>query len=414
MKKHAIKIGFVALVSLANVKINQAQVIQDTVSIGAGYANDKWYGLQNDEQGSALKNNWDIAFETSGMGSAIHINSVIGTKLWCYPNGDTSAWNAIDTTGINSWSARYNSDTSWSVGAFNVPLSNNPYDLGWGMYNSITHEVIGDSIYIIKLSNNSYKKIWIKKLAGGTYYFQYADLNGANLVSTSVSKTPYNTKTLVYYSLQTNSVLDREPVSNNWDIVFKQYTAFIPTPYTVAGVLSNKGVSVAKVYPVNASTYTQWYGHTFNTAINTIGYNWKNYMGSWVIEDSLVYFVKSKQGDIWKVVFTGFGGSANGNYIFSKEKVSVASVKNLNQNMQFVIYPNPANGVVHILSDANTNLPSWITITDIEGRILLNQKVEIQNTFSDNILDVSELKSGVYFIHIQTEYSNFVQKIIKN
>lgn len=398
---------------LAGITGISAQTIQDTVSIGAGYANEKWYSLQNDEQGFAPKNNWDIAFETSGMGSGIHINSVIGTKLWCYPNGDTSAWNSIDTTGITSWSPRYNSDTSWSIGAFNVPLSSNPYDLGWGIYNNITHEVVGDSIYIIKLSNNAYKKIWIKKLAGGTYYFQYADLNGSNLVSTSITKSAYNTKTLVYYSLQSNNILDREPVSNNWDLVFKQYTAFIPSPYTVAGVLQNKGVTAVKVHPVNVSTYNQWYNHTFKTAINTIGYDWKAYTGSWVIEDSLVYFVKSKQGDIWKVVFTGFGGSANGNYIFTKEKISAAGINSPSYHEKFILYPNPATDYLHILSDVSFNTDANVEIMNISGKIVDRKSIKLQENLSESIIDISTLNDGIYLLIIKTNQGIFNQKFIK-
>ncbi|MCX7728530.1 MAG: T9SS type A sorting domain-containing protein [Bacteroidia bacterium] len=409
MKTQTIIIGL-----MVSAVLSQAQVIQDTVSIGAGYANEKWYSLQNDEQGSAPKNNWDIAFETSGMGAAIHINSVIGTKLWCYPHGDTSAWNSIDTTGISTWKARYNSDTSWSVGAFNVPVSSNPYDLGWGIYNNITHEVTGDSIYIIKLSNNTYKKMWIKKLSGGTYYFQYADLNGSNLVNTSVAKSSYNTKTLVYYSIQNNITLDREPLSANWDIVFKQYTAFIPTPYTVTGVLGNKGVSVAKVHPVNTSTYNQWYNHIFQTAINTIGYDWKNYTGTWVIEDSLVYFVKSKQGDIWKVVFAGFGGSANGNYIFTKEKISTASVQQFFNTASFVIYPNPTTDLLHLIIDDNSQDYATIQVIDALGKIILKKNIILENKFTDYIFDVTDWKTGIYFISIQTQQQFHTQKFIKN
>lgn len=40
----------------------QAQAVIDTVSIGANYTNQVWYSLQNDEQGSSAKNNWDLAF----------------------------------------------------------------------------------------------------------------------------------------------------------------------------------------------------------------------------------------------------------------------------------------------------------------------------------------------------------------
>lgn len=402
------------LISLtASVIITNAQIIPDTVSIGTGYANEKWYSLQNDEQGTSPKNNWDIAFETSGMGAAIHINSSIGTKLWCYPNGDTSAWNSIDTSGINQWQARYNSDTSWSVGAFNVPISSNPYDLGWGIYSNITHNVIGDSIYIIKLSNNTYKKIWIKKLSGGTYYFQYADLNGNNLIHTSINKTLYNTKTLIYYSLQNNIVVDREPASNTWDIVFKQYTAFIPTPYNVTGVMQNKNVPAIKVYPIDTS-YNQWYNHPWNTAINTIGYDWKSYSGTWSIQDSLVYFIKSKQNDVWKIVFKGFGGSANGNYIFTKEKISAASVGDYSSLLaSFIVYPNPTKEHINIIYDSKQDFIANIEITDISGKKILDLNTNIINTFNSVSLNIENLQTGIYILKVQTKDNLFTQKIIK-
>lgn len=412
MKKIAIIIGQIAI---TQISVN-AQIIKDTVSIGAGYANENWYSLQNDEQGNAPKNEWDIAFSTSSAGAGIQINSVIGTKLWVYPNGDTAAWASIDTTGINSWTPRYNSDTSWSEGAFNIGVSS-PYDLGWGIYNPITHEVIGDSIYILKLSNNSYKKIWIKKLSAGTYYFQYADLNGSNLVTTSVSKSPYSSKNFVYYSIQNNIIIDREPQSSNWDLLFKQYTAFIPSPYSVTGVLQNKGVTAVKVYPVDTS-YNQWYNHTFQTAINTIGYNWKQYTGSWQIEDSLVYFVKSKQGDIWKIVFTGFGGVSNGNFIFQKQKISPTSISEVyDTKLDMIIYPNPIhnNEELYLLFDNKTLLNKVISIkiTNSVGVCIQQKTVSINNSLSPVIIDTSMFPYGLYFITVQSDTIQYTSKFIK-
>ncbi len=393
----------------------QGQVVIDTVSIGAGYVNEKWYSLQNDEQGSSPKNAWDIAFETSGMGSSIHINSVIGNKLWVYPNGDTSVWNSIDTSGINSWTARYNSDTSWSVGAFNVGATSNPYDLGWGIYNPITHEVIGDSLFIIKLSSNQYKKLWIKKLASGVYTFQYADLNGNNQQIINVNKSMYNTKTLVYYSIQNNSILNPEPISSNWDLVFKQYTAFIPSPYNVAGILQNKGVTAIKVYPIDTS-YNQWYNYPWQTSINTIGYNWKNYTGSWQIEDSLVYFVKSKQGDVWKLIFTGFGGSANGNFIFSKQKISPTPVPSYSSSsVEIILYPVPTKNLLNVLlnNPSTNNIRAIVEIMDINGKILMPENWANISSFDHKTINVSELPAGVYFISITSNDFKYIQKFIK-
>ncbi len=313
-----------------SIIVSKAQVTTDTVSIGAGYANQKWYSLKNDDQGSSPKNNWDIAFDCSARGTSILINSVTGTTLWKYPTADTSGWLTLDTTGITSWITKYyNSDTSWAVGAFDKGMvTSNPSDLGWGVYSSITHIVTGDSLYVIKLSNNTYKKLWIQSLSAGVYSFKYADIAGTNLQNASLTKSTYTGKNFGYYSLQTNAALNREPLSTDWDLVFTQYTTFIPQAYTVTGVLSNTGVKVADVRTVaNAATFNTWTSQTFKTPINEIGYDWKSFTGSaYVMEDSLVYFIRTKTSDIWKVIFTGFGGSATGNFIFSKEKLATDTV----------------------------------------------------------------------------------------
>ncbi len=112
-----------------------AQSVTDTVAQGAGYANQVWYSLADDDQGSAAKTSWDIAFEMNGINSSIIINSANTVRLWTYPNGDTSDWSTVDTTGLSTWSSLYNDETDWSRGAFNVTADpDNDFDLGWGIY----------------------------------------------------------------------------------------------------------------------------------------------------------------------------------------------------------------------------------------------------------------------------------------
>src|ERR1043165_9800870 len=150
-----------------------AQVVADTVSVGATYANQVWYSLQNDDQGTAPKNNWDLAFDASGFGSTILINSITGTTLWNYPKADTAGWTTVDTTGVSTRQARYDSDKSWADGAmgrYADPANAN--DLDWGVYNLTTHVVTGDSLYIIKLSDGSYRKLCIQTLSGSVYTFK--------------------------------------------------------------------------------------------------------------------------------------------------------------------------------------------------------------------------------------------------
>lgn len=365
---------------------SKAQVVIDPVSIGAGYANQKWYSLQNDEQGSAAKNNWDIAFDVSGYGTSIHINSIIGTLLWKSPSADTAGWSTVDTTGITTWTKLYNSDTTWAIGAFDKGIVvGDPYDLGWGVYSPITHIVTGDSLYIIKLSS------------------------GASLQNGILTKSTYTGKNFGYYSIQTNAALDREALSANWDLMFTQYTTFIPNAYTVSGILSNKGVTIAQANNIgNVNTYNNWSAHTFITPINEIGYDWKTFNGvGYDITDSLIYFVKTNAGDIWKVIPTGFGGSATGNYMFSKEELSSTGITDAMGNTKSVlsIYPNPSSGGnATIIYDFENSVSSAVlNIYDLSGKNIYSEKLNNDNGLHTHNLNTSTFNSEMYFVTVEFE-----------
>lgn len=398
---------------------SQAQVVTDTVSTGAGYANQKWYSLQNDEQGSAAKNNWDLAFDVSGYGTSIHINSVIGTQLWKYPFTDTAGWSVLDTAGIASWPKLYNSDTSWSVGAFDKGMvTSDPYDLGWGVYNSFTHIVTADSLYVIKLSSGLYKKLWIENLSGGAYQFKYADISGTGTQNATLIKSVYSGKNFGYYSLQANTALDREPASANWDLLFTQYTTFIPSAYGVSGILSNKGVKVATASDIgNVTVYNNWSAHTFVSEVNEIGYDWKSFSGTgYDITDSLIYFVKTNAGDIWKVIPTGFGGSASGNFMFSKEKLNVAGIADDTGYLNAVlsVYPNPScGGRTTIVYDLGNDLPfASLSVYDLSGRNIHSEELNSNRGLHVLELNTSAFNKGMYFITIDFEEKRMQQKLI--
>ncbi len=406
---------------LALVIINaHAQAVSDTVSLGAAYANQVWYSLANDEQGTAPKNNWDLAFEATGLGATILTNSVSGVVLWNYPHADTSGWVSIDTTGIAGWQARYNSDTSWELGAMGRYANpTNPSDLDWGVYNVTTHAVTGDSVYIIKLGDGSYRKLRILSLVGAAYSFRYANLDGTDQHDVLFSKAGYTRKNFGYYSLRTHTALDREPASAAWDLVFGQYTAFVPGPYTVTGALTNKGVVAAKCINVAApSSYTDWSSGAFTSAINTIGYNWKTFNGvSYDAVDSTVYFVKTAGGDIWKLIFTGFGGSANGNCMFSKEQLYTQTSVPATIGgpvSSLAIYPNPATGAgAHIVySLLNAAADAHITLHDLTGRLVYAAQLAGGAGIGQHIIPSGLLTAGVYTVTLTDTETTLQTKLI--
>lgn len=423
MKKQLLSLGLLIGLGLNS----NAQVVIDTVSVGAGYANQKWYSLQNDELGTQSKDNWDLAFEISGYTASILAN-VQKTNFAVYRAPYAIAqYAAIDTAGISSWPMLYNSDTTWTSGAFNSTANlSNSFDLGWGTYNSVTHIITGDSCYVVKLSPTTYKKLKLVDLNGGTYSFEYANLDGSASQSQSVVKGNYTGKNFIYFDMSANAVVDREPAASSWDLTFVKYISFVPpsgTPYAVTGVLSNKGVLVAQADNVPSPvSYTNFSAHNFQTAINTIGYDWKEINMStfaWDIKGDTVFFVKDKPGSIWKLRFTKFSGSSTGNFIFSKEKLSSVGIHELNGNMaSMALYPNPSSGnSVNLLLSVNAFAPhAALAIYDINGKLISETAINELNADQINTVPVNTdgLSNGVYIINVSVNGASVNQKLIIN
>lgn len=423
MKK---QIFFAAAITFAAFH-SKAQVVIDTVNLGAGYANQIWYSLPDDEQGSQAKNNWDLAFRTSGsMGSSILVNHSNGGTLWVYPKADKSGWASADTNGLSIWAPQYNSEIEWTGALGNYANTSDPFDLGWGVYDMGTHFVLGDSLYIIKTQSGSFKKLIIDRLASGTYTFTYANLNGTDSTTSTLSKSDYSNKNFGYFNLNTKSSVDREPATDKWDLVFGQYStgdyaSMGMAGYTVTGVLVNDTIQVAKakVDPSVRASYNAYSAHSFSQSINGIGYNWKTYDGatmSYKLNDSSIYFVRRNNGDIWKLIMTGFV-SSTGSSMFSKEKIFTATSINEQQfnTTTVVISPNPAsygqqvNVVYYLETKASTAV---LQVYDLTGRIMLTKKIEQSAGLHTEALSTEHLVSGSYLLSIQTDASRITQKFI--
>lgn len=288
----------------------------DSISMGAGYADEVYYSLENGIISTAPRASWDIAFSADPMSSTILINEGFGVMLYTYPNGDMTAWDEVDTTGMSAWPAMYNADTTWLNGAFDRNATGHP-DYGWGVYNSQTHDVIGDSIFVIKLNDGTLKKIFIEKRAAmsNSFTIKYGDIDGAG-ETREISCNPYAAKNFVYFSLTTGEILDNEPDTETWDIVFTKYHDE-SIPYIVTGVLSNVGVENGEVREMDTDE-AEPSDAEFNSNISEIGSDWKSFdMGSmaYLLEEDLCYFVR--RGDMtYKIVFTAFEGRGSGKIVF--------------------------------------------------------------------------------------------------
>lgn len=393
-----------------------SQSTLDTVSLGAGYANEAWYELSTGTTTHAPRTEWDIAFSSDGFSSSIHFNNAIG-KIWAYPNGSNAAWSSVDTAGITTWPELYNSPTSWESGAFDQNYNPNiDFDYGWGVYNMTTHFVTGDSLFVVKLANGTYKKLDIINLANGSFNFRYSNLDNSNEETRAFVKSNYSTKLFGYYSIQNDEFLDREPLKANWDLMFKQYYDYIPYTYFVSGILVSPNWTVAGATGIiDPSTYTNYSAATFGEEINTIGSQWKTFnMGtfSYDIADDIVFFLQNDAGDIWKVIPTGFGGSANGNFIFTKEQLAFAGLNSADQEQFVNVYPNPATDKLVVTFDSKSSETS-VQIINTFGQVVLTESFASSQGLTQKELNINELNSGIYFLTIQQNGATTTKRIVK-
>jgi len=385
------------------------------ISLNQGYENQSFYSMANGEIVNTQNNNWDIAFSTDAFSSTIRINDGKGVELYTYPLGDTSAWNTIDNNSINILvNPMYNSDTSWELGAFDVNTTNG-MDYGWGVYNLATHHIIGDSLFIIKTVDGNWKKLWLEKKVSGEYLFKYANLDGSNMINQNVQASNYNDKRFIYYSLESDLIIDREPILSDWDITFTKYiTPVQGMPYSVTGVLSNSGVEIAKVDNIPSPlTYTNYGAHNFTQEINSIGYDWKTFSGTYVIDSDRLYFIRDYQQNIWRLVFTNFDGMSTGNIEFNTELLSATNTNNYQYNNSLELYPNPAspdNNIILIYDIKSNN--GVINIYDITGKKLYT--TNLTSGFDTHTINNHKLKKGIYIISLVVNGEKINKRLIIN
>jgi hypothetical protein len=229
-------------------------------------------------------------------------------------------------------------------------------------------------------------------------------------------KTDYAGNLFGYYSISNDEFLNREPLVADWDLVFKQNIDFVPTPYLVTGIYSAPKWEVTKVDGVaSQSSYTDYTSATFGAARNTIGHDWKEYnfaTMSFDVSDDVVYFLQNDAGDVWKIFPTGFGGNANGNFIFSKEKLATAGIDDQDLEKYLEVFPNPTNDFAKITFIGSSNVAN-IAVRNLNGQIVLSESLNTVGGLNTYEINMSDLVSGIYFLAITENSKTAVRKITK-
>jgi hypothetical protein len=111
--------------------------------------------------------------------------------------------------------------------------------------------------------------------------------------------------------------------------------------------------------------------------------------------------------------------TANSNYITADyfgslllvdpDYVDPTSVSSINPMKPIDIYPNPVTDYLLLQLNTGQNQPGKIEISDICGKMLVNQSYD----YPKKLINVSELKEGLYLLHLITDGHVYTQTFIK-
>lgn len=390
----------------------QVTTVSDSVSTEPNNIYRVYYNLATGGKVAVSDTDWHLAFSVSQSMTVaavtIRINGHIGVSAWVAENNDTTTFTSLTDTNGLALRPLIDDDYNLGEGALNSNANpNNAFDFGWGLYNENTHNLNGDSVFLIQLPDGSFKKFFVEDLNYDTAWdIEYANLDNSQRTYLHIPKLPYANKEFVYLNLETDSILDKEPAATYWDLLFLKYEATnVPglppgwTTYPVAGVWVNPLITAARDSGVNVDS-NSYAGLRFTDTLNTIGWNFVNYnmnTNTYSVVPSQDYFIKGNDANYYKLVFTnsGYGTDATGVFYFDKTQLtSSTAVQNVADPDLISIFPNPARQTLNImLSQPATS----VQIADISGRVISD--LHVTNKFMQ--IDISSLASGVYILSVK-------------
>jgi len=272
---------------------NEKQIC--TISMGSNYITQTYYNLENNQIVSQNnRTNWDIAFESKQDSNYIYLNSSKFTQAWLiseiafdeFVNLEQAVWRWDQPCLVNNGTA------------INISTQEDVYyviDLG------LDENLEGSGFIKFKVINSD----------SNGYTFRYSSIDNSTDTTLSVNKNDSYNK--IHFSFIDNSIVNIEPQSTIWDLLFSSYTHVFSenTPYLVTGVLINSQlVSVAcdtsSLFDEISINSVQ--SLSYSNCDDIIGYNWKTFnfeSNSFTIDQTKTYIVR-KDNEYYKLRFLDF------------------------------------------------------------------------------------------------------------
>ena len=155
------------------------------------------------------------------------------------------------------------------------------------------------------------------------------------------------------------------------------------------------------------------YAQVFSDSIITDKINWTTISGSFIADSAYEYIVLGNFFDNDNTDTIKFNnGCCSAIYFFDDVSVvadtssDTTNINELNSKNIFSVYPNPANDFIKIL--IYKNFPATLKIYDLLGMEMLTQKFDK----NENVINLSSLSAGIYFISISLPSQSFTNKLI--
>ncbi len=86
-------------VGIRKMHSDSSSWVHDTLVMGAFYADEEYYSMENGAIGHVNRDLWDMGFKSGTFTSSIIANTTMGVELYTYPNADTAAWYGNTSAG---------------------------------------------------------------------------------------------------------------------------------------------------------------------------------------------------------------------------------------------------------------------------------------------------------------------------
>jgi Secretion system C-terminal sorting domain len=431
------KFTTIVAMAFASLATNAQTWVPDSMVMGAGQTNDVYYHLGSGTVKTESNQNWVLALgNQGGQKAGVYTNTRNG--ILCYnAHKPVSAWSTIALADTTSSVQQYNQDTCWYTGSLNANADGTPFDYGWGTYaNGPTHNIVGDSIYIIKQGTN-FLKLRIDSLGGYTKNWTITigsiGLPLPDQTLTFSAGTKFANSNFIYLNVVSAlpptyfAIVDtsREPANSTWDFVATKYRKLLVSPpvaQNYTGILTNGKVKSAQVnsVPVDvaAANYTT---AGYSKTINNIGADWKFFNGTTYEMDDTTnsYLIQSNDSSYYQIRFRAnayaFTMPSTPLIRFEKRKLGAPSaIAQINNNAtSFGVYPNPSATNVMVSLESKENVDAQLCLIDMQGKTIFSKSIVIAKGLNAYTLPTAQFATGNYIIGINGKNIKASQLFVK-